>query len=155
MKDSAYVTDYFYFAVRQDKKDGRDVLVYSSGVNLDRFLPMMRGRLGLGSNPILSGLQLVKYDLCRLALSKGAVPRDQHGSTRSAADVTLSEGAWYVEPLLIENPSGILPEEIVAFCVDSYVRRVAACSLQKYDVPDSVLPPGEMQAQLQTLCNAA
>ncbi|MDA8242124.1 MAG: hypothetical protein M0Z67_17370 [Nitrospiraceae bacterium] len=154
MKDSAYVTDYFYFAVRQDKKDGKDVLLYSSGVNLDRFLPMMKGRLGLGSNPILSGLQLVKYDLCRLALSKGAVPRDQHGPAGSP-DVTLSEGAWYVEPLLIENPSGILPEEIVAFCVDSYVRRVAACSLQKYEVPDSLLPPGEMQAQLHTLCKAA
>ena len=154
MKDSAYVTDYFYFAVRRDKRDGQDVLVYSSGVNLDRFLPMMRGRLGLGSNPILSGLQLVKYDLCRLALSKGAVPRDQRVSTRSA-DVTLSEGVWYVEPLLIENPSGIRPAEIVAFCVDSYVRRVAACSLQTYVVPDSLIPPEEMQAQLQTLCIAA
>jgi hypothetical protein len=154
MKDSAYVTDYFYFAVRQDKKDGKDILVYSSGVNLDRFLPMMRGRLGLGSNPIVSGLQLVKYDLCRLALSKGAVPKDQHGPTRYA-DVTLSEGAWYVEPLLIEDASGILPEEIVAYCVDSYVRRLAACSLHKYEIPDSLLPPAEMQAQLYTLCSAA
>jgi len=154
MKDSAYVTDFFYFAVRRDKKDGNDVLLYSSGVNLDRFLPMMKGRLGLGSNPILSGLQLVKYDLCRLALLKGAVPRDQHGPA-GPPDVTLSEGAWYVERLLIENPFRILPEEIVAFCVDGYVRRVAACSLQKYEAPDSLLPPGEMQAQLHTLCKAA
>jgi hypothetical protein len=154
MKDSAYVTDYFYFAVTQDKKDGKDILFYSSGVNLDRFLPMMRGRLGLGSNPIVSGLQLVKYDLCRLALSKGAVPKDQHGPTRYAG-VTLSEGAWYVEPLLIENPSGLLPDEIVTYCVDSYVRRLAACSLHKYEMPDSLLPPGELQEQLHTLCAAA
>jgi hypothetical protein len=154
MKDSAYVTDYFYFAVKQDKKDGKEVLVYSSGINLDRFLPMMRGRLGLGSNPIKSGLQLVKYDLCSLALSKGAVPRHQQGPTKDA-DVTLSEGVWYVEPLLIENPSGMLPEEIVAFCVDSYVRRVAACSLQKYEASDLPLSPADMQAQLATLCKVA
>ena len=85
-------------------------------------------------------------------------PKEKTRSTTGPAgspDVTLSEGAWYVEPLLIEKPSGILPEEIVAFCVDSYVRRVAACSLQKYEVPDSLLPPGEMQAQLHTLCKAA
>jgi len=154
MKDSAYVTDHFFFAVRQDKKDGKDVLVYCSGVNLDRFLPLMQGRLGLGSNPITSGLQLVKYELCRLALSKGAVPRDQHGPAKSVG-ITLSEGAWIVEPLLIENPSGMLPDEIVAFCVDSYLKKVAACSPRKDEAPDSLLTPEDMQARLNTMCNAA
>jgi len=154
MSESIYVTDYFYFAVKQEQKEGKDVLVYCSGINLDRFLPMMRGRLGLGSNPIRSGLQLVKYDLCSLAISKGAVPRDQHGPLKCSV-VTPSEGAWYVEPLLIENPAALLPEEIVSFCVDSFVKRVAACSLQRYKVPDSLIPPGELQTQLDTLCRAA
>lgn len=154
MKDSAYVTDYFFFAVKKEEKAGQDVLVYCSGVNLDLFLPMMRGRLGMGSNPITSGLQLLKYDVCSLALSKGAVPSSRHGTTKCAG-MTLSEGTWYIENLLIENASGMLPEEIVAFCVDSYVKRIAACSLQKHEVPDSLLSPVDMQTQLDTLCKAA
>jgi hypothetical protein len=49
----------------------------------------------------------------------------------------------------------MLPEEIVAFCVDNYFRRVAAFSLKRYEVPDSLLSPGDMQVQLDTLCKAA
>ena len=154
MKDSVYVTDYFYFSVKQVKRNGKEVLAYCSGTNLDRFLPMSRGRLGLGSNPILSGLKLVKYDVCKLALSKGAMPRDQPGSIK-CADITPSEGTWYIEPLLIENPEGLVPDEIVAFCVDNYVRRVAAWSLQECEVPDALLLPGDMQARLDILCRAA
>ena len=154
MKDSAYVTDYFFFSVKKDKKDGEDVLNYCSGVNLDLFLPMVRGRLGMGSNPITSGLLLLKYDLCGLARSKGATPRPDHGTTKSER-LPLSEGTWLMETLLIENPSGMVPEEIVAFCVDNYFRRVAAFSVKKYEVPDSLLSPGDMQAQLDTFCKAA
>jgi hypothetical protein len=154
MKDSAYVTDYFFFSVKKDKKDGKDVLDYCSGVNLDLFLPMVRGRLGMGSNPITSGLLLLKYDLCGLARSKGATPRPELG-TAKCEGIPLSEGTWLLETLLIENPSGMLPEEIVTFCVDSYFKRVAAFSLKKYEVPDSLLSPGDMQVQLDTLCKAA
>jgi hypothetical protein len=49
----------------------------------------------------------------------------------------------------------MLPGEIVAFCVDNYFRRVAAFSLKQYAVPDSLLSPSDMQAQLDTLCKAA
>jgi len=154
MKDSAYVTDYFFFSVNKYKKDGEDVLNYCSGVNLDLFLPMVRGRLGMGSNPITSGLQLLKYDVCGLARSKGAIPRPELGTTKCEG-IPLSEGTWLMETLLIENPSDMLPEEIVAFCVDNYFRRVAAFSLKKYEVPDSLLSPVDMQAQLDTFCKAA
>ena len=154
MKDSAYVTDYFFFSVNKYNMDGEDVLNYCSGVNLDLFLPMVRGRLGMGSNPITSGLQLLKYDVCGLARSKGAIPRPELGTTKCEG-IPLSEGTWLMETLLIENPSDMLPEEIVAFCVDNYFRRVAAFSVKKYEVPDSLLSPGDMQAQLDTFCKAA
>lgn len=154
MKDSVYVTDYFFFSVKKDRKDGEDVLYYCSGVNLDLFLPMVRGRLGMGSNPITSGLQLLKYELCGMARSNGARPRAAKGTTKSAG-LPLSKGTWYMEALLIENPSGMLPEEIVAFCVDSYFKRVAAFSLNNYEVPDSLLSPVDMQAQLDIMCKAA
>jgi len=32
---------------------------------------------------------------------------------------------------------------------------IAACSLQEYEVPDSLPSPGDMQTQLETLCKAA
>jgi hypothetical protein len=108
----------------------------------------------MGSNPITSGLLLLKYDLCGLARSKGATPRPELG-TAKCEGIPLSEGTWLMETLLIENPSDMLPEEIVAFCVDNYFRRVAAFSLKKYEVPDSLLSPVDMQAQLDTLCKAA
>jgi len=154
MKDSAYVTDYFFFSVKKKNRDGEDVLDYCSGVNLDLFLPMVRGRLGMGSNPITSGLKLLKYDVCSLARSKGAIARPGLG-TPKCEGIPLSGDTWLMETLLIENPSGMLPEEIVAFCVDNYFRRVAAFSLKKYEVPDSLLSPSEMQVQLDTLCKAA
>jgi hypothetical protein len=154
MKDSTFVTDYFFFSVKKEEKDGQEVLHYCSGVNLDLFLPLVRGRLGMGSNPVTSGLQLLKYELCGLARSYGATPKPAHPSIKSVG-LPLSEGTWYSEALLIENPSGMLPEEIVAFCVDNYFRRVAAFSREKYDVPDSLLSPSDMQAQMDTLCKAA
>ena len=78
MEKHEYKNDYFYVVVRPEKKQDKDVLIYCSGINVTRFLPMMQGRLGLGSNPIVSGLQLVKYDLCTLAHSKGATPKEHY-----------------------------------------------------------------------------
>ena len=153
MTDNAYITDYFFFSVKADKKDGKDVLNYCSGVNLDLFMPMMRGRLGMGSNPITSRLQLLKYELCRLALAKGATPRPDQG--KICSDLLLSEGTWLKESLLIENPSGMLPAEIVNFCAGNYFRRIASLSLKKCDVSDSLLSPDDMKAQLDILCKAA
>lgn len=155
MKESAYINDYFYFTVAQDKKDGQDVLICRSGVNLDRFLPLIKGRLGLGTNPVISGLKLVKFDLCTLAMSKGDLPKDQNGAT-GYAGVPHSEGTWFIEqPLVIENTSGMLPEEVVAFCVDSYAKKLAEYSLNKYVAPASPISAVDMQAQLDTLCKAA
>lgn len=153
MKDSAYITDYFFFSVTTGKQDGKDVLNYCSGVNLDLFMPLVRGRLGMGSNPITSRLQLLKYELCGLARSKGATPKPDQGN--KCEDLKLSEGTWLMESVLIEDPSGMLPAEIVEFCADNYFRRIAAFSLKKYEVPDSLPSPGDMKTQLDILCRAA
>ena len=153
MEKHEYKNDYFYFVVRQEKKDNQDVLVYCSGINVTRFLPMMQGRLGLGSNPIVSGLQLVKYDLCTLANEKGAIPKEHYCNIGCAGIAPTKEG-WYTEPLLIENPATLTPEEIVSFAVKSMVKRINAASLSDTKMPDD-LPPAELQKLLEVLCKQA
>ena len=150
MKKHEYINDYIYFTVRPDRRGDKDVLVYCSGINLDRFLPMTRGRLGLGSNPILSGLKLVKYDLCTLAHSKGASPNEHYCNISCAGNVPTRE-SWYTEPLLIENPGSLTPEEIVGFAVRGIVKKINASSLSENKLPDD-LPPADLQKHLEVLC---
>jgi hypothetical protein len=153
MKKYEYINDFLYFAVRSEQKDGGNVLIYCSGVNVTRFLPMMQGRLGLGSNPIVSGLQLVKYDLCTMAISKGAEPKDHYCRTACAGMAPTKEG-WYTEPLLIERPGNLTPEEIVRFAISSMVKRINATLLSDRTVPYD-LEPAELQVHLAALCTPA
>jgi len=153
MESLEYRNDYFYFVVSQARKDGKEVLQYCSGVNLDKFMPMMRGRLGLGSNPIVSGLQLVKFDLCSLAISRGAQPRTSVNG--DCAQITPDSGVWYTQPLVIENYGDMTADEIVRFCVDGFVKRIAASSLIPHALPEGLLAPYELQGHLETLCKAA
>ena len=146
MERQEYKTDYFYFAVRPDKRDGKDVLIYCSGINVTRFMPMLQGRLGLGSNPVISGLQLVKYDLCTLAHSKGSTPREHCCNIGSAGNHPTKD-YWYTEPLLIENPSGLTPAEILDFVVKGIIKKINAASLSEQKLPDN-LPPSELQKYL-------
>lgn len=151
MKKHEYINDFIYFTVRQDRRGDKDVLIYCSGINLDRFLPMTRGRLGLGSNPILSGLKLVKYDLCTLAISNGATPRDHCGHS-DCFGIAPTKEAWYSEALLIENPGNLQPDEIIRFAVGSMLKRIVNTSLSDHEVPDLFLKPYDLQAHLEILC---
>ncbi len=150
MKQHDYINDFLYFVVRPQKKEDKDVLIYCSGINLTRFLPLVQGRLGLGSNPIVSGLQLVKFDLCTLAISKGAEPKEHYCNIDCARIAPTREG-WYTEPLFIEKPGELMPEEIVTFAVKSMIKRINAASLADRQIPDH-LPPDEMQKHIEAIC---
>lgn len=154
MEKRAHINDYFYFVVQPWKRGDKEVLLYCSGVNIDRFLPMLRGRFGIGSNPITSGLQLVKYDLCSLAISEGATPREYHGST-DCSGITPSEGTWFTEPLLIENAAALTPARIISFCVSGLLKRIITVSLSDYQLPEDLCAPPELQAHLDTICRQA
>lgn len=153
MKTSEFKNDYLYFVARSENLDGKEVITYCSGINVTRFLPMMKGRLGLGSNPLVSGMQLVKYDLCTLAHSRGAAPNDHHSRKVCAGIAPTTEG-WFTETLLIENPGGLTTEEIVSFAVKGMIRRINAASLSVNKVPYD-LPADEIQKHLEPLCMAA
>lgn len=153
MKKYEYINDFIYFTVRTGRRGDKDVLIYCSGINLDRFLPMTKGRLGLGSNPILSGLKLVKYDLCTMAISNGATPHD-HCRHSDCFGIAPTNEAWYSEALLIENPGNLQPAEIIRFAVRGMLSRIINTSLSDHKVPDLPLKPYDLQAHLEILCKA-
>ena len=54
-----YVNDFLYFVIKPDQED----LICCSGVNVDRFTPITKGRHNPMSNPAIRGLQLIQYDM--------------------------------------------------------------------------------------------
>ncbi|MBA4371719.1 MAG: hypothetical protein C0402_02525 [Thermodesulfovibrio sp.] len=147
-----YVNDFLYFVVRSEVRGDKEVLIMCSGVNLSRFSPITRNRYGIGGNPILSGLQLVKYDLCSLAMSRGAVPKDIWGY--HCDGIAPTKDAWYAEPLQLENTENLPPEEIITFGVRNLLQRVISCSRLGYEVPETVPSPAELQVYLEDMCRA-
>lgn len=152
MTTHSYINDFIYFVVRPDNRGGKDVLMCCSGVNLDRFLPMTKGRYGIGGNPVLSGLQLVKYDICALALSRGATPRDSAGN--GCTGFAPAKGTWYSELLVIENYSNLLPDEIISFGVRVLAQRIVVVSGLDNQLADKLPAPDELSVYFETLCNA-
>ena len=144
-----YISDFLYFVVRPAGKENKDAMVLCCGVNHDRFIPMVKGRYGIGANPISSGLKLVMYDICALALSKGATPKVLHEN--DCAGIAPTNEVWYTERLLIENAADLSPDDIINIGVRGFVKKIVACSWLKYQAPDKLLAPDELQAYLETL----
>ncbi len=148
-----YRNDFLYFVIKPDQGSGRETFLYCSGVNLEAFLPMTRGRHGLGSNPALRGLQLTNLDVRALILSRGATPKTARG--KLCEGMTPATGGWYTEQLLIENATEFLSEEIMNLCVLALVRKILdACRIQDAGLPVRLPDPGELQSLLESLCRA-
>lgn len=147
-----YVNDFLYFAVRREPAEGGRSLTVCSGINLDRFMPIVRLRCGLGSNPILSGLQLVNFDICSQAIAAGGTLNP--GGRKGCGGIAPTKEAWYSQVLRIDNASRLSSEELVASAVGSLLRKIVASSGLDVKVPDSLPTPAELQTYLETLCRA-
>jgi hypothetical protein len=148
MTGHEFINDFLYFVVRAD--DSGDTLLLCSGINLDRFMPIIRGRCGIGGNPILSGLKLVNFDICARAISLGAIPR-MTGRT-GCSGLAPTDETWHGLTLALENAAGLRPDEIVSFAVSSLAERIAACSLLKSRPPVGPYTPDVLQNFLEKLC---
>lgn len=151
MAKTDFVTDFFFISVHLDTREGKDSLIIYSGVNLDRFMSITSGRYGIGGNPILSGLRLVKYDMCALAISKGATAKDNIGNLYGGMPPTKE--AWYTETLLIENPGGLTPDDLIRYGVEKLVQKITSCARPGHQAPRTLHTPDEFQAYLAMLCN--
>ncbi|TAN38569.1 MAG: hypothetical protein EPN25_13645 [Nitrospirae bacterium] len=152
MKKFDYSNDFLYFAALPEKRGDKDVLLYCSGMNILKFFPLTKWRFGIGGNPIVSGIQRIKYEICSLAISKGAVPHELNESP--CRSLVPKKDSWSSEFLLIEDAAGLVPEELVTFAVTSLVDKIVTSSHLDYRVPETLLPPYELQAFLETLCKA-
>lgn len=146
-----YINDFLYFVVKRAAGPGAFVLC--SGVNLFRFLPLTKGRHGLGSNPALRGLQLVNHGVRDLALSKGATTRTFTGA--DCAGIAPTPESWYTQRLLIENAPEGFADEVVSYGVVNIVKKILnACMLTDARPPDRLRPPEELQALIEDFCRS-
>lgn len=137
-----------YFVVLP-ANDG-DALLYCSGVNIDRFSPITKGRHGIGSNPAMRGLQLVNLAVRDLVLSNGATPRRVKGN--DCRGIAPTRDTWYTEILLIEKAPESLPVKMFPFCVLSLLKKIFKASMLEVALPETPPGPHELQGFLDDLC---
>lgn len=145
-----YINDFLYFVIRHGENRRSDTLLYCSGVNIDRFLPITRGRHRPMSNPAIRGLQLVNLGVRDMALSQGAVPKPVRGN--DCAGIAPTRDDWYKELLLIEGAPEALPGKIIGYCVVELLKKFDRIILLGAPMPDSLLQPLELQQFLESLC---
>lgn len=130
---------------------GEDDLLYCSGVDVLRFLPITKGRHRPSANPATRGLQLVNLGVRSMALEHGAKPIAVKGD--DCAGIVPPKDGWYKDLLLIENVPVSLPDKIIRFCVINLMRKIFnACLLIDERLPESLLQPDELQVYIEGLC---
>ncbi len=166
METLRYVNEFFYFVVRSEG----GTLDVCSGVNMDRFYPVVKGRYGIGGNPVTSGLNLINREFCALARDRGAVgtlasgvklvyplQEGDDGTLQSGADclgIAPTRGHWYMERIRIAGASGITAAELVERGAMGLIRKVVSCTNLPYPLPVALPAPDEAQAYLGGLCEA-
>jgi hypothetical protein len=146
-----YINEFLYFVLRQGTgSKPKDSFIYCSGVNIDRFMPITKGRHRPMSNPAIRGLQLVNLGVRDLALTKGAVPIALRGN--ECAGIVPSKDQWYKELLLIEKVPDSFPSEIINYCVINLLKKIVNSCLLSVKPPETVFIPEELQAYIENLC---
>ncbi len=136
MTGHSYINDFLYFVVRYDETRGKGALICCSGVNLERFAPLTKGRHGLGPSPAMRGLQIVRLGAIALAISKGATPKTLRGD--DCAGIAPTKDSWYTELLLIENAPETFSDEIIRYSVTRLIDSIfKACRLELH-LPDKL-----------------
>jgi hypothetical protein len=145
-----YINEFMYFIFMPGKGGIKNTLIYCSGVNLFRFLPITKGRHRPLSNPVRRGLQLVNLGVRSLALSKDATPKATKEDV--CAGIAPLEDGWYRDLLLIENATESLPEEIINYSVINLLKKISNATTLNFPVPDNLLTPEELTLFIEDLC---
>ena len=146
-----YINAFMYFIIRPEKGRGKDTLLYCSGINIDRFLPITRGRHRPMSNPAIRGLQLVNLDVRALILSRKATPKTLRGDS-PCIGIISSGDSWSTEGLLIEDAPPSLPEEILRCAPLLLLKKIDKAIMLGAALPDTLPEPGEFQRFIESMC---
>jgi hypothetical protein len=150
VKTSEYINDFLFFVIRPEKRNGKDVLVCCSGVNVSLFNPIHRGRHGIGSSPVVRGLQLVNQEVRKLAISKDAIPVTIKGI--HCAGIAPTMDTWYTEFLTIENAPESFAQEIIEYCVPGLLEKIFKATVRPLQLPAKLPNPRDLQTFLEKEC---
>ncbi len=146
-----YINDFLYFVIRPAENSASGDVVCCSGVNVDRFTPITKGRHNPMSNPAIRGLQLIQYDIMALAIEQGTNARPIQGY--KCEDLPPSDEIWSTECLLIKNAPPALPDRIINHAVVELLKKIDRASMRGDTLPDTLLHPDELQARIESLCD--
>jgi hypothetical protein len=143
-----YKNDFFSIVIRESEHRPGNY-IFSSGLSLPKFNPIIYGRTGICSNAAFKGLQQLRADVSYFALQRGIVTKN--------ADVPfdLNGGhthGWYEESaLLIEDASPEAVQAILEFSVLDLVRTVLTACDSDVKIPAGHLDPQAMQSFLESV----
>ncbi|MDA8098897.1 MAG: hypothetical protein M0042_04665 [Nitrospiraceae bacterium] len=142
-----YKNDFFAISIRESEQHPGNY-VFSSGLSLPKFNPIIYGRTGICSNAAFKGLQQLRADVSYFALQRGIVTRNIH----PPASKTRHSHGWYEEDaLLIENASPEFIEELLTFSSRNLVQTILTASHPDIAMPAGYLDPKAMQRFLDSL----
>ncbi len=144
-----YQNEFFSIAIRESELHPGSY-VFSSGLSLPRFNPIIWGRTGICSNAAFKGLQQLRADVSYFAIQRGIVTKN----AGSISNLTGKHGdGWYQESdLVIESASPETVREILEFSARDLVQTILTASHRDITVPAGALDPGEMQRFLESVC---
>jgi hypothetical protein len=142
-----YKNDFFTITIHESEHRPGSY-IFSSGLSLPRFNPIIWGRTGICSNAAFKGLQQLRADVSYFALQRGIVTRNAGTSSGSTGD--RGDG-WYQEnDLLIEDASPEAVRGILEFSARNLVQTVLNACQSDVKVPAGSLDPGAMQRFLES-----
>ena len=146
-----YINDFLYFVITPDENSADGDLICCSGVNVDRFTPITKGRHNPMANCATRGLQLIQYDIMALALKHGAVAKPTSGYKSKGLPPT--DEIWSTESLLIKNAPPSLPDKILNHCVVELLKKINYAGTREIRLPDKLLSHDELQLYIESLCD--
>jgi hypothetical protein len=142
-----YQNDFFSITIRESG-DRPGSYIFSSGLSLPRFNPIIWGRTGICSNAAFKGLQQLRADVSYFALQRGIVTKNAGAMTRPAGD---HGDGWYQEnDLLIEDASPEVVREILEFSARDLVQTILTATHLDVKVRAG-LDPAAMQRLLESV----
>jgi hypothetical protein len=141
-----YKNDFFSLVIREtEHRPGS--YIFSMGISLPKFNPIIWGRTGICSNAAFKGLQQLRADISYFALQRGIVTKD--AGIPSETGSGRGDG-WYQEnALLIEDTSPEAVQEILAFSARDLVQTILTACQSDVKVPAG-LDPAAMQRLLES-----
>jgi len=142
-----YKNDFFSIVIRESEHRPGSY-IFTSGLSLPKFNPIIWGRTGICSNAAFKGLQQLRADVSYFGLQRGIVTSKAVTSSGSTGD---HGDGWYQEDdLLIENASPEVVQDLLEFSARDLVQTVLTACQSDVKVPVG-LDPEAMQRFLESM----